>query len=251
MTHTTTKVTEAVVLAAGCGSRLESKSNGVPKPLVEVAGKRMIERTIGSLAHAGVNRVVVVTGFQADVLAKGLSTVQVPGVTIDTVHNERWEEPNGLSLYCAKDALENGRFFLTMSDHIFDRSIVADLAAHGVAEGGVCLGVDTDIENIFDIDDATKVKTDGDNRIVAIDKKLTDYNAIDTGLFLCSHGIFHGLETAFAAGRHSLSDGMRELGLKGLFTAMPIGGRYWQDVDDPEMFAQAEKDILAGRLPTD
>ena len=251
MTTTKHPVTEAVVLAAGCGSRLESQSQGVPKPLVEVAGKRLIERTIGALAFAGVTRVVVVTGFRAGVLQEGLRSVQVPGVVIDTVVNERWEEPNGLSLYCARDALKTDRFFLTMSDHVFDRSIVADLAAHGVPDGGVCLGVDTDTDGIFDIDDATKVLLDADSRIVEIDKKLKDYNAIDTGIFLCTPGIFGALETAFDAGRMSLSDGMRELGRRGLFTGMPIGGRYWQDVDDAPMFAKAEQDILAGRLPTD
>ena len=97
------------------------------------------------------------------------------------------------------------------------------------------------IEGIFDIDDATKVCLQGD-RIVGIGKELAAYDAIDCGIFRCSPAVFraidHVLETESDC---SLSQAMDILGSKERFFGFEIGGRWWQDVDTPEMLAQAER----------
>ncbi len=239
------RVEEAVILAAGMGSRLESGE--VPKPLVEIGGKRLIERTIGNLALAGIKRAIVVVGYQREELTAGLSTVSVDGIELETVVNDEWREPNGLSLYVAKDAVRGESFVLTMADHLFDHTIITDLIANGTPEQGVCLAVDKDVESVFDLDDATKVLVE-DGLIRRIGKELTEYNAIDTGLFLCSRGIFSSLEEAFEAGGKSLSHGMKILGGRDRLACMPVNGRYWQDVDDEAMFEKAEQDILSGKV---
>ena len=131
----------------------------------------------------------------------------------------------------------SGDFLLTMSDHLFEASILDDLARLP-SRDGVTLAVDYRIEAVFDLDDATKVQVE-DGRIVAIDKRLTTYNAVDCGLFRCSPRVFDALAEAQAGGRMSLSDGMQGLGRRGLFHAMDIGTRWWQDVDTPEMAQEA------------
>jgi len=238
-------VEEAVILAAGMGSRLPSGE--VPKPLVKIGGKRLIERTIGNLAKAGIRRAIVVVGFQREELTRALGNVDVPGMELDAVVNEKWRDPNGLSLYAARDAVRGEAFVLTMADHLFDHTIINDLITTGTPEQGVCLAVDTDVESIFDLDDATKVLAE-DGLIRRIGKEITDYNAIDTGLFLCSRGVFSSLEEAFEGGGQSLSDGMKILAGRDRLACMPVDGRYWQDVDDEAMFEKAEQDILDGKL---
>ena len=108
-----------------------------------------------------------------------------------------------------------------------------------LAPGEVILAVDPKIDSVFDLDDATKVRREG-NRIVDIGKEIANYDALDTGMFLCDPALFGSLESATREGNCSLSDGMRELAREGRFRAMEIGEAEWQDVDTPEALNHAE-----------
>ena len=111
-----------------------------------------------------------------------------------------------------------------------------------LAPGEVILGVDPRLDRIFDIDDATKVLRRGD-RIVDIGKDIRNYDAIDTGMFLCTPALFDDLDAASKDGNCSLSDGMRRLArgerLRGLEIDAP-----WHDLDTPEAFAHADAERL-------
>src|SRR5208283_4160072 len=96
----------------------------------------------------------------------------------------------------------------------------------------VILGVGRKIKNVFDLDDATKVRLEGD-RIVEIGKDLKRYNALDTGMFHCQPALFPWLECAMVDGNCSLSDGLRTMAQNRTFKGFDIGGAYWQDVDTP------------------
>jgi len=128
---------------------------------------------------------------------------------------------------------------LLMADHIFEPRTARALLRQSLAAGEVILGVDYNIDRIFDLEDATKVKVQGDE-IVAIGKGLVDYDALDTGMFLCSPVLFERLESAKKNGNCSLSDGMRELGRARKLKAFDVGDGHWQDVDTPEAFAYTE-----------
>jgi choline kinase len=103
----------------------------------------------------------------------------------------------------------------------------------------VILAVDPKLDLVFDLDDATKVRREGD-RIVDIGKTIPEYDAFDTGMFLCSPALFDTLESAKKEGNCSLSDGMRILGRDGKLRAFDIGEATWQDVDTPQALAYAE-----------
>ena len=90
--------------------------------------------------------------------------------------------------------------------------------------------------------DAMKVRTEG-RRIVAIDKKLEDYNAIDTGIFLCPEIVFEYLRRVLIDDDCSLADGVRLMAADGKALAIDIGEAWWQDVDTPEMLHQAERKL--------
>ena len=73
-----------------------------------------------------------------------------------------------------------------------------------------------------------------------IGKLIADYDAYDTGMFLCSPFLFGVLESVKKEGNCSLSDGMRALGRQGRLRAFDIEDGVWQDVDTPEALAYAE-----------
>jgi 1L-myo-inositol 1-phosphate cytidylyltransferase len=241
----------AVILAAGLGSRLAAVGGGreeYSKPLMSVGGQTLLERTVGCCRAAGIERVVVVTGFRAELVAAEVK--RLDRGDLETVHNAAWQKANGLSLWVCRERLAEP-FALMMSDHLFDPSILSDMAAAEAPEGSVTLAVDSKIGSIFDLDDATKVEVEG-GRIVAIGKQLERYNAIDCGLFLCTPAIFAALGEARAAGGGdcSLSEAMQIIGSRGQFLPFDIGARWWQDVDTPEMLAHATamlERIEAGR----
>lgn len=58
----------AMVLAAGLGSRMRELTVSLPKPLLSVGGETLIDRTLNNLAAGGVKRVVVNLGYRADLL---------------------------------------------------------------------------------------------------------------------------------------------------------------------------------------
>ena len=101
------------------------------------------------------------------------------------------------------------------------------------------LAVDPNIDGIFDLDDATKVRRDGDH-IVDIGKDIAHYDALDTGMFLCTPALFDTLQSVVKDGNCSLSDGMRQLAQERCLRALDIGEAGWQDLDTPEALAYAE-----------
>lgn len=229
----------AVILAAGLGSRLAPRGGHeqYSKPLMVVGQETLLERTVGCCRAAGVGRILVVTGFREELVAAEVA--RIDRGDLEVVHNPDWRRANGLSLYACRDRLDEP-FLLMMSDHLFDPTILADLAAAPAPERTVTLAVDLAIDRVFDLDDATKVRIEG-GRIRAIGKALDDYNAVDCGLFRCSPAIFDALAQARAerGGDCSLSHGMELLAPDGRFLPFDIGDRWWQDVDTPEMLEHA------------
>jgi choline kinase len=89
---------QAVILAAGRGSRLSEAINDQPKCLAEVGGQHLVEHQLELLAAAGIDDVMVVTGYGADAVRR------VVGRRARFVHNPLWEDTEGLfSLYLCRD----------------------------------------------------------------------------------------------------------------------------------------------------
>jgi CDP-L-myo-inositol myo-inositolphosphotransferase len=107
----------------------------------------------------------------------------------------------------------------------------------------MCLAVDRNKDGIFDRDDVTRVKID-DGHITEIEKNLGDWDAGDTGVMLCTSGLYEGLERAAARNRHGLSDGLRELVGEGRARTIDVTGMSWLDVDTPEALREAERWLL-------
>jgi choline kinase len=238
MTSRNHTVSTAVVLMAGMGSRLRATTGPLPKPLFPLLGKPLVTYTLDALARNGLTNIYVITGYESEAVTEGVAKFGPPGVKLNFVFNPDWKKQNGVSVLAAAPFV-TGEFLLLMSDHLFDDALIADLVP-GPKPDCLNLAVDRKISAIFDLDDAMKVKTDG-NRICAIGKSLSDFNAVDTGLFRFSPRFFDYLERAKVDGDCSLADGVRLAAADGKAHVVDIGDLWWQDVDTPEMFAEAER----------
>jgi 1L-myo-inositol 1-phosphate cytidylyltransferase len=233
-------VLKCLIIAAGRGRRLAVRAES--KPLLEIGGRSLISRVIGSGRQAGIREFVVVTGYAADLVERHLALVsREENVSVEFVRNDEWDKENGLSVFKAREAAGD-RFILSMSDHLFDPAILADLAARPIADGETILAVDFRIMDnpCVDLDDVTKVRVDGD-KIISIGKGISDYNAFDTGLFLGTAGLFRALGVSQAKGDFTLSGGMKILAAEGKARVMDVGGRYWIDVDDENAVEKAAR----------
>ena len=65
---------QAVILAAGLGSRLRPFTNEVPKAMVEYKGKKIIGHQIDTLKKVGIKEIIIVTGYKSDILENYLSS---------------------------------------------------------------------------------------------------------------------------------------------------------------------------------
>jgi choline kinase len=231
--------TDCLIIAAGKGSRLID--HGEPKPLVSLGGATLIERVMCTVAAAGIHGFCVVTGYLAEQIERFVpDSPLLTGLDVRFVRNDDWEQANGLSVACAAPHL-GSRFVLLMSDHLFDGDILSRLLAAPIGDDEVILAVDSRILNhpTADIDDVTKVRVEG-GAIRDIGKTLTDYNAFDTGIFLCTPALFDALAESFRNGDFSLSGGIRVLASRGKARVFDIGAALWIDVDDNPAYAKAE-----------
>ena len=234
----------AVILAAGLGSRLYPKTN-TPKPLTKVLGLTLAERVVCALRTASnIRRFIVALGYEAETVRAHFTTVALRrDVTVDFAEAKDWQLGNGASALSAKGRTGDAPFFLVMTDHLFNPEIPHRLARNAPAPGEVCLAVDRDKAGIFDLDDVTRVRIASD-QIQEIDKGLQEWDAADTGVMLCTAGLFEGLERAAAKGRHGLSDGLREMARGGRVIAVDVTGQSWLDVDTPEALCEAERRLM-------
>ncbi len=235
-----------LIIAAGSGGRL--REVGEVKPLVPVRGVPLLERVISRARSAGVERFFVVSGYRGETVRAALDELAArESIPIAHIVNERWQRANGLSVLAARPHLD-GPFLLTMCDHLVDPDILRALAAARLEPDSVTLAVDFNIEgSINDLDDVTRVKC-SNGRIERIGKAISDFNALDTGVFRCTPILFDALEASQAEGDDSLSGAMNVLARWGKACVFDIEGRLWLDIDDAAGLAKAEALLDAGRL---
>ena len=87
------------------------------------------------------------------------------------IENLEYQKANGVSTLAAKTEL-NQPFLLLMADHIFEPRTAKALLEEPLKNGEVILAVDPKLDLVFDLDDATKVRRQGD-RIVDIGKTIS------------------------------------------------------------------------------
>lgn len=110
-----------VILAAGKGSRISSKTEGLPKSFLEISGKKIIEHQIEALRFAGVNEINIVVGYKSESFFEYFANES--GVNL--IVNPFYEHCNVLgSLWMAKNVLTDDFLFMH-ADTIYDKEILS------------------------------------------------------------------------------------------------------------------------------
>src|SRR5580765_6519788 len=106
---------KAVILAAGKGTRMKELTNEVPKPMLKVQGKPILEHIIQGIASAGIREIFIVTGFRAEAIENFFNDGSRLGVRI-SYGRQVVQDGTGKAPEVAKDFLGNSPFLLTYGD---------------------------------------------------------------------------------------------------------------------------------------
>ena len=230
---------KALIIAAGEGSRFSGQIKVNHKAMMKIWGVTVIERSLDACPQ--VDALVVVTGYLAEELESELKRLLADRVRLSFVHNHDWDRGNGLSVLAAREVLaREERFLLLMSDHLVEPELIRRVCLDPPNPGECLLAVDCNIEEVFDLADATKVLLNDEGRIEEIGKELKNFNALDTGVFYCTPALFEALEEAASKGGETLSDGIQVLCRRGTMGGREVSGCLWQDIDSPECVVEAE-----------
>jgi MurNAc alpha-1-phosphate uridylyltransferase len=107
----------AIVLAAGLGTRMRPYNGHIPKPLVAVGGKSLIDYGLDRLADCGVERAVVNVHYLADAVERHLASRQHPQIVISDERSELLGTGGGIAK--ALSQLGDAPFFLINSDTLW------------------------------------------------------------------------------------------------------------------------------------
>lgn len=247
------------MLAAGNNERFKRHYGPeFVKQSLEINGQSLIVRMLDQLDSLGCEHLLIVVGEHGESIEKLIKTQYSGKATLEFVPNTMVERGNGYSLHLGLKKLFGSdipttmrtgfeqatqRFcHLVMSDHVYDAGFVAHVHKYLEVENyPSTLFVDPNVEQIFDLDDATKVLHE-DGTLQELGKSLTQYNALDTGWFILDMQM---LEISSALAKHQ-----RKFGVSSVIEAYHKHLRFhcesveqarWQDVDNPAMFEAATK----------
>lgn len=171
--------TNAIIIAAGLGSRMKGYSEARPKCLLEFGKKTLLERQLQAYKEAGISKISLVRGYKKE-------AINYDGITY--YDNDDYENNNILnSLFYAEDALA-GPVVIAYSDILFESPVVERLLE---SKHDISIVVDIDWRGYYvdrkdhPIEEAENVIFDANNNVVEIGKIMTNRNDV--------HGEFIGM----------------------------------------------------------
>lgn len=237
----TEQINKAVLLAAGRGTRMRDLTSELPKPMLQVRGKPVLEHIVEGLKNARVSDFLIVIGWRAKVVRDFFGDGTNFGVRIQYV-TQTVQDGTGRVVELAKDFVDKEAFVLSYGDILIDaqnyRGIVAlpnETAAivtvkydKDCSKGGAVF-----VNERFElIDLREKPKPD--------EPTSCWYNA---GVYAFRPSIFEYTSKLKPSprGEYELTDAIRDLAFSGnKVQALELKGM-WADVRDPEILAELNR----------
>jgi UDP-N-acetylglucosamine diphosphorylase / glucose-1-phosphate thymidylyltransferase / UDP-N-acetylgalactosamine diphosphorylase / glucosamine-1-phosphate N-acetyltransferase / galactosamine-1-phosphate N-acetyltransferase len=234
----TTKINKAVVLAAGRGTRMRELTAGLPKPMIEVRGKPVLQHIIEGLRNAGIRELLVVVGYHADAVQNLFGNGSRYNIAIQYA-TQAVQDGTGRVVNLAGGFVENSPLILSYGDILVDpanykrvvdlpdevEAIVTVTRGEDVSKGGaVFLNEQMELIDIHEKSQPGKTTSPW-------------YNA---GLYAFRPSIFEFTAKLKPSprGEYELTDAIRDLARSGKkVKALELTGE-WADVRDPEILAR-------------
>ncbi len=253
-----------IILAAGNNERFQRHyGSDFVKQRLQIEKQPLLIRIMNQLESLDCSRLVIVAGNHAPALQELTASKYTGNAKLTWVTNTSIERANGYSLHLGLQAWLQGTntepyqniksisaiepntesyCHLVMSDHVYDEAFTKGVQDHFRNNlQGSTLFVDSKTDQIFDLDDATKVQHEN-GCLVSLGKSLMSYNAIDTGWFI--------LDKKCKEITEALEQHQRQFGVSSVveaylkhypFYCQSIDSGLWQDVDNPAMFEAAQE----------
>lgn len=171
-----TEPLKIVLLAAGIGNRLGPLTEQLPKSLLPLGDKVILDYVMETLLAFPASEVIVVGGFAFEKLSTHLKHKDD---RIRLIENKNYLQGSILTLECALPYLDSS-FFLFNADHIYPQKIVPELLKNKNGIVGMC-----DFDRPL-TDDDMKISLNAQNQITGISKKLSPYDGGYIGITFCS-----------------------------------------------------------------
>jgi dTDP-glucose pyrophosphorylase len=236
-----TRIEKAVILAAGRGTRMRELTAEVPKPMIEVRGKPVLQHIIEGLRDAGFCELLLIVGYRADAVREFFRDGSRYNVVIQYT-TQTVQDGTGRVVDLARDFAGNSPFILAYGDILVDPANYKRLVDFPDA-----------VEALLTVtggEDVTKggaVFLDDEMHLVDLREKPKPgeptspwYNA---GLYAFRPSIFEFTAKLKPSprGEYELTDAIRDLAQSGKkVKALELTGE-WADVRDPETLARLNR----------
>jgi dTDP-glucose pyrophosphorylase len=232
------KIDKAVVLAAGRGTRMRELTAEVPKPMIEVHGKPVLQHIIEGLRDAGIRECLIIVGYRADAVRNFLGDGSSHNIVIQYA-TQTVQDGTGRVVDLARDFVGDCAFILSYGDILVDPANykrVVDIAEDVEAIVTVTRGEDVTKGGAVFLNDRMELL---DLREKSRPGEATSpwYNA---GLYAFRPSIFEFTAKLKPSprGEYELTDAIRDLAQSGKkIKALELTGQ-WADVRDPEILAR-------------
>ena len=223
---------KAVILAAGKGTRLKEITKDIPKPMVKIKGKPLLEHVITYVNNTGITEFGLVVGYKQSILQDYFGDGSSFGISI-TYLEQKVLNGTGAALDLARDFIDDGPFFFTFADVITPPENYSGMLDYYKTHNcDALLGLNT-------VDDPCKgaaVYLDEDNIIIRMVEKppagTSTTNLTNSGIMILGSDVFSYTSRIQLSqrGEYELTDvfGMLREGGRSLKGYVLSG--YWKDV---------------------